>query len=101
MRKLFILSVLCLLCMTPVRADVELNATNFPDPVFRIYVSGLTGVNVGDIISDAKLANVKEIRVVESGITSLKGVEYFTNLTLLSCSKNQLTSLDVTQNSLL
>ena len=101
MRKLFILSVLCLLCMTPVRASVVLDATNFPDPVFRIYVSGLTGVNVGSIISDAKLANVKEIRVVESGITSLKGVEYFTNLTLLSCSNNQLTSLDVTQNSLL
>ena len=99
MRKLFILSALCLLCMPPVRADVVLDATNFPDPVFRIYVSGLTGVNVGDIISDAKLANVKEIRVVESGITSLKGVEYFTNLTLLSCSNNQLTSLDVTQNT--
>ena len=101
MRKLFILSALCLLCMTPVRASVVLDATNFPDPVFRIYVSGLTGVNVGSIISDAKLANVKEIRVVESGITSLKGVEYFTNLTLLSCSNNQLTSLDVTQNTLL
>ena len=101
MRKLFILSALCLLCMTPVRASVVLDATNFPDPVFRIYVSGLTGVNVGSIISDAKLANVKEIRVVESGITSLKGVEYFTNLTLLSCSNNQLTSLDVTQKSLL
>ena len=101
MRKLFILSVLCLLCMTPVRADVELNATNFPDPVFRIYVSGLTGVSVGRTISDAKLANVKEIKVVELGITSLKGVEYFTNLTLLNCINNQLTSLDVTQNSLL
>ena len=76
MRKLFILSALCLLCMTPVRASVVLDATNFPDPVFRIYVSGLTGVNVGKTISDAKLANVKEIMVVESGITSLKGVEY-------------------------
>ena len=101
MRKLFILSVLCLLCMTPVRADVELNATNFPDPVFRIYVSGLTGVSVGRTISDAKLANVKEIKVVELGITSLKGVEYFTNLTLLNCINNQLTSLDVTLNTLL
>ena len=101
MRKLFILSALCLLCMTPVRASVVLDATNFPDPVFRIYVSGLTGVSVGRTISDAKLANVKEIKVVELGITSLKGVEYFTNLTLLNCINNQLTSLDVTQNSLL
>ena len=99
-RNLLITIVLCL-SSVGMKADVVLDATNFPDPVFRIYVSGLTGVNVGRTISDAKLANVKEIMVLESGITSLKGVEYFTNLTVLGCSKNQLTSLDVTQNTLL
>ena len=71
MRKLFILSALCLLCMTPVRASVVLDATNFPDAAFRTYISVLTGVGINKTISDEKIANVKEIRVVESGITSL------------------------------
>ena len=33
-------------------------------------------------------------------ITSLKGIEYFTALKVLNCSKNQLTTLDVSKNSL-
>lgn len=46
MKRLNILSLLCLLlCIANVRASVVLNGTNFPDQVFREYISGLTGVS--------------------------------------------------------
>ena len=80
-------------------ASVVLNATNFPDPVFRSYISSLTGVSVGGTISDAALASVDDIRVGSMGISSLKGIEYFTRLGILLCFGNQLTSLDVSKNT--
>ena len=81
------------------KASVVLNATNFPDATFRTYISELTGVSVGGTISDAKLANVTDITVNNMDITSLKGVEYFTELTGLDCTANKLTSLDVKKNT--
>ena len=53
------------------QASVVLNATNFPDATFRTYISELTGVSIGGTISDAKLANVEKIAVIEMGISSL------------------------------
>ena len=91
------------LCFTSlgVKASVVLNSTNFPDPVFRTYISGLTGVSVGGTISDAVIAEVKEIDVKNMEVSSLKGVEYFTALEDLDCSKNNLTSIDISKNVLL
>ena len=80
-------------------ASVVLNATNFPDPSFRSYISLKTGVSVGRTISDAKLASITEIFANEKGISSLQGIEYFTKLTNLQCYTNQLTSLDVSKNT--
>ena len=98
MRKLFILSALCLLCMTPVRASVVLDATNFPDAAFRTYISVLTGVGINKTISDEKIANVKEIIVSSLEITSLQGIEYFTELQKLDFSHNKLTSVSISAN---
>ncbi|MBQ9294073.1 MAG: leucine-rich repeat domain-containing protein [Bacteroidaceae bacterium] len=81
------------------QASVVLNATNFPDATFRTYISELTGVSIGGTISDAKLANVEKIAVKEMGISSLKGIEYFTEITYLWCQENRLTSLDVSKNT--
>ena len=87
-------------------SGVVLNATNFPDDSFRAYISDLTGVPEGGMLSEVKLKSVSSIDVSGSssangGITSLKGVEYFTALTTLKCAYNQLTSLDVSQNTAL
>ena len=49
-------------------------------------------------------ANIKTLRSLDisgKGITSLEGIENFTALTSLSCSSNQLTSLDVSANTAL
>lgn len=47
-------------------------------------------------IDQAEALQVYELKVNYSSIASLVGIEYFTNLTMLECSGNQLTSLDVT-----
>ena len=63
-----------------------------------------------EIISDAehitredmaKVAEVSELYVYAQSMTSLQGIEYFESLTTLICTMNQLTSLDVSQNTAL
>ena len=101
MKKILLLHLLLALFLgaQTVKASVVLNATNFPDDNFRTYISNLTGVSVGRTISDATLANVKEIRAERLDISSLQGIEYFTGLTSLYCGNNKLTSLDVKWNT--
>lgn len=51
------------------------------------------------LLTDANkqaMAEVKELDVHLQGLTDLPGIEYFTGLTSLDCSANQLTSLDLT-----
>ena len=84
--------------------DMELA---FPDPIFRTYVLENFDTDGNGKISEGEALAVKKIDVSGSesswkageGIASLKGVEYFTNLTELSCYYNQLTSLDVSNNT--
>ena len=92
--------------ITSIESGVVLNDTNFPDDTFRAYISGLTGVAEGGKLSEENLKSVTSIDVsgtpsTDGGITSLKGVEYFTALTTLKCSYNHLPSLDVSQNTAL
>ncbi|MBQ4023613.1 MAG: leucine-rich repeat domain-containing protein [Prevotella sp.] len=87
-------------------SGVVLDATNFPDDTFRVYISSITGVAEGGTLSEEKLKSVTSINVsgtysANGGITSLKGVEHFTALTELYCSNNQLPSLDVSHNTAL
>ena len=80
---------------------VEINATNFPDDTFRSYVSGSFDINGDGVLSDSEIANVSRISVSSRDISSLQGVEYFTDLTSLHCGSNQLTILDVSNNTAL
>ncbi len=82
-------------------SGVILNSTNFPDAIFRAKISNLTGVAENGTISEDKLLSVNILSVDQCGITSLKGVEFFTALTELVCYGNQLTSLDVSKNTAL
>ncbi len=75
--------------------EVPLNATNFPDAVFREYVSNYFDSNTDGQLSNDETAWVNGLYLSDMGISSLKGVEYFTSLCVLSCENNQLTELDV------
>jgi len=96
-KKVFTTAIAFLGLCTTVFADVAINSTNFPDAIFRNYVLLNYGSPGTTTISDATIANAKKINVSLKSITNLKGIEYFTALTDLDCSNNQLTSLDVSK----
>ena len=77
---------------------------NIPDVNFKAYLIGNTSINTnGDTeiqVSEANLFN-GAIYCNNMNISDLTGIEYFINLTDLSCSYNQLVILDITQNYLL
>lgn len=74
-----------------------INSTNFPDPVFREWVKSYDSNSNGKL-STAEVAAVTQMVLNNNaGISDLKGVELFTNLTKLKCSYNNLTRLDVSK----
>ncbi len=81
--------------------DVEISEENFPDETFRIYVNDKFDTTDDDVLKADEIAAVTHIDVCNMGITNLTGVEFFTALTELDCSYNQLTSLDMSKNTAL
>ena len=81
--------------------DVEINKTNFPDDNFRTYVSENCDRDGNGVLSQGEIEAVYNIDVPEKNIADLKGIEYFTALTQLYCSGNQLTNIDVSKNTAL
>ena len=83
---------------------VEINNTNFPDPVFLQYVKD--NIDTADTTSgqkDGKLSQaerdaVTEISITNTNCTDLTGIAYFANLKILYCSDNKLTGLDMSGN---
>lgn len=82
---------------------VEINSTNFPDPVFQQYVkdnidtADTTGQKDGKL-SQAERDAVTEISITNTNCTDLTGIAYFANLKILYCSDNKLTGLDMSGN---
>ena len=96
--KKLLLSVFGLLATTMAYADVEINATNFPDEIFRNWVLGQSYGQDG-VLTDAEIAGITELLVRDKYISNLKGIEYFTEVTYLQCQRNNLTELDVSKNT--
>ncbi len=84
----------------PVATGITINETNFPDENFRNWIL-LQDYGKDGVLTEAEIADVKIIDVSDKNIQSLKGIEYFTSLTELRCGGNQLTSLDVSNNTAL
>ncbi|MDE7456764.1 MAG: leucine-rich repeat domain-containing protein, partial [Prevotella sp.] len=78
----------------------SINATNFPDDNFRNYLLSLYYGKDGRL-TEGEIKKIKSLRIVDKGISSLQGIEYFTALTWLYCNNNQLTVLDVSKNTAL
>ena len=78
-----------------------INETNFPDDIFREYVREEIDWNGNGILNDDEIAGTTNIFLMGKGISSLKGIEYFSSLTDLYCNLNQLTELDVSHNAAL
>ena len=83
---------------------VEINGTNFPDPVFQQYVkdnidtADTTSGQKDDRLSKAERDAVTEINIDNKNCTDLTGIAYFANLTTLSCQHNGLKELNLEYN---
>ncbi len=103
MKRVFFNTVLALLAamlsVLPLRAQVVFNTTNFPDANFRQYLmdnfpdKGFTALD--DTISSDNINTITSINCQSKNISNLKGIEYFTNLNYLNCSRNRLSSLNL------
>ena len=69
------------------------------DAAFRSYVKGTFDTDGNGKLSPAEISLVTYIDVCDMGISSLKGVEYFTKLLHMYCDYNNLTSLGVSKNT--
>ena len=77
---------------------IEINHSRFPDENFLLWIMEFLDSD-GDIhLSDAEIANVREIDVSELEISSLEGIQYFGALEQLECQNNHLTKLDLSDN---
>ena len=81
-------------------SSLKINSANFPDENFRNYLLEQS-YGIDGVLSDDEISKITSIDVHERNISSLKGIEYFTSLILLSCYNNQLTALDVSKNTAL
>lgn len=85
-------------------ANLFAQNVSIPDANFKTYLIGNTLINTnGDSeiqLSEAS-AFTQSVYCPSLGITDLTGIEAFTNITELYCGFNQLTSLDVSQNTAL
>lgn len=82
------------------RGGITIDETTFPDETFRKWVLKQTYGKDG-VLTEQEIAGVKEIDVAYMDIKSLKGIEFFTALERLFCFNNQLTELDISQNTAL
>ena len=95
---------LLLLLFTGIVGIGNAQNVNIPDANFKAYLVGNTAINTnGDAeIQVSEAAAISgEIDCNGLNISDLTGIEAFSALTQLYCDENQLTNLDVTQNTAL
>ena len=81
--------------------SIAINASNFPDPDFRTYVKAEFDKDNNNSLSESERNAATVINVKDKLMETLEGIEFFPNLRELDCSINQLSRLDVSQNTAL
>ena len=74
--------------------------TLFPDEKFRNYLLNESYGKDGEL-TENEINDITQIIISDRNISSLAGIEYFTALELLWCYDNQLTALDMSNNTAL
>ena len=96
-----LLALLAAAVLAPVAAmasgtdPIPIDEDHFPDKIFRDYVKKEFDEDSSNSLSSDEIADVTRINVYDKSISDLTGIEHFTALTHLDCSRNNLTSLDV------
>ena len=110
MKRILSLALCLVLCLTLLPAvpasaagGVAIDETNFPDETFRSYVSYRFDTNGDGKLSSTEIGAAKQIGMDydldRSKVTSLKGIEYLTELTDLQIAYSQITELDLSKNT--
>lgn len=79
-------------------SEIAVDENNFPDEAFRNWVGENCDTDNNGLLSEAEVDSVTYVSVASCGITSLDGIEYFSNMQRLSCGSNDLETLDVSKN---
>ncbi len=98
---LLALTAAALLFPGSARAEIDqvpINEKNFPDQVFRQYVSDNFDTDGDAILSRDELEAVTEIDCSQMHIRSLVGISNFVALRELDCSDNEIWELDLSGN---
>lgn len=77
---------------------IPINETNFPDAVFREYISTKFDQNGDGSLEDSEIWTVRLDLYNVEGITSLKGIELLENLWYLNAGSCLITEIDVSNN---
>lgn len=80
--------------------SLPINEDNFPDPNFRDYIKTYKASG-RDVLTVEQQKNVTTIEINNKGVSDLKGIEAFPNLTELDCGNNSIQKLDLRQNPML
>ena len=98
MKKTFLFLIVSLLSIL-----VVAQTTAIPDPYFEqelIFLGYDTGTPDGVVLT-ANINTVNSLYIAGKNISDLTGIEDFASLTTLSCGFNQITTLNLTQNTAL
>ena len=80
--------------------SVAINEKNFPDEAFSTFVQKKFDKNNDKKLSAGEIKRVKKINLNgREDITSLKGIEHFTNLTHLNCYRVSAKTLNLRKNT--
>ena len=82
------------------QSGASIDSTNFPDSIFREYAS-LFDMDGDGVLTEKECEAADYIDLAEFGISSLKGIEYFTDIIRLQCYLNNLEQVDLSQNTML
>lgn len=77
---------------------IAVNADNFPDANFRVYLSEKVDSNHDGYLSSLEISNRRYLYLQNKHISDLKGIEYFTALKRLDVSRNDIGSMDISRN---
>lgn len=83
---------------------IAIDETNFPDEVFREYVTNNFDTDTNGSLSQAEADAVSEIDVTSLGVNDLTGIENFVNLKILNCGnyfpafENNIITLNLSNN---
>jgi len=95
---------LLFLLLFVITANIFSQNVNIPDANFKAYLVGNSAINTNadtEIQVSEATAFTGGVICLSQSITDLTGIENFVNITVLNVQDNQLTSLDVSQNTAL